>query len=299
MDWDDSDCCIWDQFGMQLELTNGYRQDRLSTKVASYVLPSHIGITDRLKIHDLSFYQLGLNGRFTLGDWIARLEGDIGWGGGGKYHETVSISRGGSIHVRAHTHDNRVRDLIIGGGYLMPLGCMCDSLFGFKIGPLAGWSYDHQRIKLKHTKIEGRPIALLNGVQYKNRWQGPWLGFEATYDLCAWEARLGYEYHWSHFHALWALDGSDGSGTNFSNRRKSDHAYGNVVYLDAHWNFCSIWNLGFGFKYQSYRANKGSERPMHRLDDSSGSDTPFFSKDKLKHANWTSYAVTFDIGASF
>lgn len=274
-----------------LDLTNGYRHDKVTAKINAYDPPGTLVDIDDLKAKNMDIYQLGLKGKWACCDCFMRIEGEYGWGSDGKYTETSTIPNVGSIHSESGIHKVRVKDFSVAGGYLCPL-FEC-----FSIGPVAGWSYHSQRFKLKNNAhTDGIADPILNGLKYSNRWQGPWAGVDLAFYACEFTFNAGYEYHWAHWHADWTLDGPDVSGA-FSDRRKSTHAHGQVVYLDARWNYCSCWNIGLGLKFQEWRAIRGREKPQAGSFAAVGlSNTEV---DKVKHATWCSFAITADIGYTF
>ena len=122
-----------------------------------------------------------------------------------------------------------------------------------------------------------------------SRWDGGWIGFDATYKLCDWDVCFGYEYHFASFRGknhsnsssstsiipptvvaraaadavpvvLPAVVGdSDSTSTDVDpsvsssgHHRKHKHGFGHVVYVDARWNLCDCWDFIGGFKYQYY-----------------------------------------------
>jgi len=274
--------------GMDLDITNGYRRDDLSCLIHVFDPPDTFQFADDLHIKDISIYQVGLKGKWLFNNWQFHLEGDCGWANSGNYEEagTATISR-------AHVHHGQVKDLIIGFGYLFPI------CWNLRIGPVAGWSYNSQKIKIHHAETGDLPDPILNHLRYRNRWQGPWVGINTKFHICPCNLGIsgGYEYHWADWHATWRLHGPDVPGVAFSDKRHSNDAHGQVVYLDARWNFWYCWNVGFGLKYQTFRAVNGRERPFAGSFAAVGLSST--EVDKVKHATWRSWAATLDVGYTF
>lgn len=273
--------------GMDLDITNGYRRDKLDCLINSFDPPDTFQNRDDLEIKDISIYQVGLKGKWLFNNWQFHLEGDCGWANSGNYRESD-----GSV-VKARVHHGQVKDLIFGFGYLFPIYC------SWRVGPVVGWSYNSQKIRIHDAEIDGIPVPFLNHLRYRNRWQGPWVGVNTKFHICCWNLGIsgGYEYHWADWRATWHLRGPDIPGEAFSDKRSSNNAHGQVVYLDARWNFWYCWNVGFGVKYQTFRAVNGRERPLD------GSfveiDLSNTRVDKVKDANWQSFAATLDFGYTF
>jgi hypothetical protein len=183
------------------------------------------------------------------------------------------------------------RDYSIGLGY--SLSCWDY----FSISPAVGYSYDYQKFKLHHATFNGAPDPVLEGLKYENRWQGPWVGCEAQFAMQCMDFSLGYEYHWSHWHANWELKGADVAAGAFSDKRKSHQANGNVVYLDSAYSFCDCWDVGVGLKYQFWRATHGRELPRGGSFAEIGLSPT--EKDKVPKATWYSYQVQLSVGHNF
>lgn len=301
------------EFAGEINLTNGYRCDKITADVHAFDPPGTLFLTDDLKVKNLSSYQIGLKGRALYCSWLARAEGDYAWTGHGKYHEDSAGFPGDFALATstAHVHKGNMADFTVGGGYLFNLGqftgmCGCDNSCGcdnycnsdtyFGIGPVAGWSYSRQQIKLKDAVTNGLPDPVLDDLKYTNRWQGPWLGVDLSFKTCQFTINAGYEYHWADWHASWRLDGPDVLGVAFSDRRHSKHAQGQVGYIDGRWNVWCNWTIGIGLKYQNWRVNKGRVEPLAGSFPAVGLSPT--EVDRVK-ATWQSFAATFDIGYSF
>ncbi len=293
-DWNADPCSNWNfQPKGNIDLSGGYRQDELKTKVVSFSSPGVFAGTDKLRIKDISIWEIGGRGRVSLCNFYLRGFGYAGWGSHGKYTETVTDAVGDSFHSKAHVKHTRTQDALIGAGYMYMLSDCCDSSWG--IGPVAGWSYAQQRVKMKDGFTDGQPDSTFDGLVYKNRWSGPWVGVDLAYQTCDYTINLGYEYHWTRWHAEWLLNDTDVTPTAFSDLRRAKNAYGNVVYLDGYWKFMSCWELGLGLRFQQWCARHGHLKPKSLTPPG----VPLTEVDRVKHANWYSGEVTVNLGYTF
>lgn len=275
-----------------IDPTNGYRYDKLSNLIDVYDPEDTLVATDELKLENMRFYQLGIREKWTFCDFVLHVEGDYAWLDKGKYKEIVTNIQPSATGVgEAHIHKGKAKDLIVGLGYGFSLyNC-------FNISGLAGWSYHMLEIKTKHGTFDGEPDPVLNGLRYNNRWQGPWLGVDLGFNAWIINFHAGYEYHWADWHATWRLDGPDVPKVAFSDRRKASNAHGQVLYFDGNVNFCSVWSIGVGIKLQEWKATHGHEKPLHGSFADVG--LPETEVDIVKHAKWSSYAITCDLGYLF
>lgn len=270
-----------------LDLTNGYRRDKI-TSVIDVFDPEDtlVGVNDQVA-KDMNMYQIGLKGKWVWCDWLLRLEGDYAWGDSGENKEVFAPVAGAVSRTVDQLHKTYANDFLAGTGYLFPV------CYNFSIGPTVGWSYHWQRFQVGHARTDGVANPVLKGLKYTNRWQGPWAGAELAWHYGYFSLDVGYEYHWSQWHAEWTLKGPDVVGAAYSDRRRSNHAHGQVVHVEARYNYCPWWNAGIGLKFEDWKAIHGFERPR-----SGGFASPT-RLDRVKKATWQSCAVTFDIGYQF
>ncbi len=280
------------EVGMELDLTNGYRRDTQSSSITSKgILGDTIG-KEKLKSDNLSYYQLGIDGRWNIRNWILRFDGDYAWSTSGDYHDHSKFL---SVSAKTHAKINKgnAQDLTLGAGYFFSF----PQLIGLDIGPVGGWSYHHQEYRIHEASTNGFSNPVFNGVDYTNRWEGPWVGIDAQFCFCPFSLYAGYEYHWGTWHAKWKLRGPDVQPPFLSDARKSNHAIGQLVYLDARWDVWCNWVLGLGLKYQLWHAHHGSDKPLAKL--FQPLIFPNLSKKKVKQVTWSSLSVTIDMGYSF
>lgn len=279
------------EWGGSLDVTTGFRRDEIRTVIDSFSPPGTLISEDDLKAKNLHIWEVGVKGRGSVCNWF--IKGFANWGRvyHGDYIESVSVPGLGDFVTKAHIHEGDTRDYSIGLGYAYCL----DNCFG--IGPVAGWSYDYMRVKMHHATINGIPDPVLNGLNYKTTWQGPWLGVEALISLYCINLDLGYEYHWSHWHGKWLLAGPDIIGGAFSDRRKAHRASGNVFFIDANYEFCQCYELGLELKYQYWRAKKGHETPLAGSFSAVG--FPADEVDKVKKSTWQPFEVQLNFGLRY
>lgn len=292
-------CCLMQLFFINLnavnqdsylDLSTGYRSDRISCLVDVFDPPSVLIASDDIKIKHLSIYQLGGKARFTFcNSWFIRGNAYYGWALDGKYKETVTSGKTASV-FEAKAHKGNTVDATVGGGYLYSFNDC------WAIGPAAGWSYDHQKAKMSHGFLGETPETFLDGLTYKNRWSGPWLGVDFLFRRCNFIVHGGYEFHWAHWHAEWLLKGADIPHVAFSDVRHSKHAHGNLVYLDGRWEFSPCWHIGVGLQWQGWCAKHGRLHPKFTTLKAMGFPNEV---DKVKHAKWHSAAITVDLGYGF
>lgn len=282
---------------VELQVTNGFRVDHISNTIKVYNPADNFLFSNHLKAKEMSQYQLGGKGRCEWCGWFVRGEGDWGWGSNGRYREDVKAPGVPISSTKAAVSRYRTQDYMVGAGYLIDLGCFpCLGLPGLCIGPLAGWSYDRQQFKLKHAITEGVVDPIINGLTFTEHWQGPLLGVDMRWHYCDFIFNAGYEYHWADWHAAWTLKGPDVINGAFSDRRHSNHAHGQVSYIQGVWYICSGFSLGIGVKYQVWRAENGREKP--RAGSFAEIGLPG-EVDKVTHVDWESLTASLDVGYTF
>lgn len=275
--------------GLDLELSNGLRQDSFSAFVSTFNPPSSsnsdkgvgtLVATDSIKISGMTFYQIGLKGRWTPCNWIARFEGSYGWSELGNYHDTVTTASGSTSVFKAKVHKGKAEDFIGGVGYLFPLAPFLSA------GVVGGWSYHHQSFEGRSIK-RNEVMSPSTEIRYSNRWEGPWAGIEAALNLLQFVFHAGYEYHWTN--ATWKA-GNLSSSKSFSER---SGPRAETLFCDGRWHFFPCLNMGGGFRMQRWKANHGISKQQT-------STIPFQNQIvKTKYVDWNTYIVTFDIGLSF
>ena len=297
-----------------LELTNGFRQDRISSLIHSYDSLGNLKGSNSVKVKEFNLYQVGIRNRWNLSNFILRVDGNYGWSDTAKYREVTASGSLPSTKTKASIKEGIVKDITAGGGYLLSISDLCgfpQQIFPSRgrvkgptwellVGPVGGFSYHEQYFKTRHARTNGAFDSLLNDLSYRNKWWGPWIGADLKFSLSNLNFNAGYEYHWTSWRGSWKL-----RHTNlgpFSDHRRTNIGHGNTAYANFYFNFPSYWSsenvnwhLGFGFKYQDLKVIDGHARSSLRRPSQSNDDL----LRRVARATWRSYAVTFDIGSSF
>ncbi|CUI16681.1 hypothetical protein PNK_1064 [Candidatus Protochlamydia naegleriophila] len=270
--------------GFDLKLTNGYRNDSLSTSVESNDSYSLLA-KDDLKLDSISLYQLGFKGRLSLLDFLVRVDANYGWAVHGKCIESQLFDSSSPSHLRANIRKGWIKEATFGIGYQFNLIPFCQF---FTITPMGGWSYHEQFFKSSH--LHGYVDA--NNLTYTNRWEGPWCGIDLECRLHEFVFNAGYEYHLVDWHGKRKLSDLQSIRKHFfSDRHHSDHAHGQVFYIDSKWNFNLCWYVGLGLKLQEWKAIKGHWKPISGF-------SAYSNEERIKQTKWRSFAITIDLGVN-
>ncbi len=246
---------------LNFTLSNGYRQDRISTSIDIFNPAKRLVMTEHLKADKMHLYEVGGKARFGACDYRVKADAFWGWGTSGNYvckAQEEELLPGYIVPpriTRAGINNTSTQDFTIGAGYLFTLGQF------FEVTPMAGLSYHSQRMKLHNAQTNGHCNYILDGLRYRNQWQGPWAGVDALFTFCDFVIQGGYEYHWADWRGRWKLHGPNIYGVAFSDKRKSDHVRGQVGYVDVRWNFCECWEAGIGVKGGIWKARNGHLKP--------------------------------------
>jgi hypothetical protein len=272
-----------------ITVTNGYRLDRITTNLKAFDNPHVLAVSKRLKCSNINIYEVGVSGRAEVCQWLVKGYADYGWVFGGRYKDKT-IFPDSDVSV-GHINNGHTQNYSVGLGYMF----YC--IDWFNIGPIAGYSYDDEKIQMSKISTNKINNPTLNGLSYKTNWRGPWLGFETNSWINHVNLIMGYEYHWSQWKGDWQLRGPDVPGVAFSDKRKSNRAHGNVVYIESKYLMCDCWEIGFGFKYQYFKANSG------RVSPSAGSFSDVGLENievaKITKETWTSYQFQLSLGYYF
>lgn len=284
-----------------LDLTVGYRNDRIKTHVNGYNPPGTLVIQDRLKGKNLNIFEVGVEGRASICDDQLFVKGfaDFGHIVSGHYKENVAFPIIVSEVIEAHVHRGCTQDYSIGAGYLFPIeiGCFLPCGSCLRIGPTAGYSYDYLKIRMRKVTTNDVPDPVLSDLEYSMRWHGPWAGVETEFCIDCFKVIFDYEFHWSEWRGIWALKGPDVLGVAFSDKRKSKHGTGNLFELDGIYEFNECWNFGIGLKYQFWQARKGHLVPRCGTFAEIGLSPT--EKDKVPKATWQSAQIQLSAGYNF
>lgn len=281
---------IAEVIGTDLKVTNGYRRDKITTSVTSFGRAEEITGKDHIKAQDISIYQIGAKGSFGIIGCTARGEINYGWIHNGKYSEISKGPYDDFQTTTAHIHKGKIRDVTVGGIYFLLNNSFC------QLGPSGGYSKNLQRFTLGKTKTDCIFEAALQGLKYKNQWQGPWVGIDAVFRVSRLTIKGAYEYHFGRWNAKWKLQGVD-NDIAYSDKRKSNHVRGKVAFIDASCNFCDSLTIGLGVKWQRWKAHKGQEIALNAIIAEILERNK--EKNKVKYASWDAIAATIDLGYSF
>lgn len=285
---DEISCWNWSG---SVDVTGGYRSDRITCLIDAFDPPGTFISSDDLKAKNLSVWEWGLKGRLQLGNFYTKAWGTFGIIPSGNYSELGTGADGGTSHTKGLIRHGKVEDASFGLGYLFNV---CDWLC---FAPIGGWAYDYQRVKVRNAHTDGVSDPIINGLSYTNRWQGPWVGFDSGMVVDCIAINVGYEYHWAHWHAVWKLSGDDVVGGAFSDKRHSNNASGNVVYLNTFWNAWDDLEAGLLLKYQYWRAKNGQMLPLAGSFAAVGFGAD--EVDKIPHAVWQSIEIQLSLGYAF
>lgn len=277
---------------IDIDLSMGYRNDELTTKIKEFNHVDTSAFKDTLKGRNLSLFEVGGKGRGLFGDWLVRGSAYYGWVTHGKYKERLINSSGERIRINGDANQGHTKDGLVGLGYMIPVAC------NFWIGPVAGWSYDQQHLKVRHTKKNGLLDPLLSGLSYSMQWNGPWIGADMMLQTREVLLSAGYEYHWAHWHGQYKFKEFK-NHSKMSLSGKSKDANGYVAYVEGRWNFSDCWNVGLGLKYQYWNASKGRLNQHGQWFDNDNADSFKNTVARVHDAKWTSLAATVDVGFTF
>lgn len=275
---------------LQADALIGYRRDEITTLINAYDPTEVFLLSDRLEAKHISVYEVGLKGKASILGLTAKGFVTAGRIHNGKYRDRVEGVEISDSYTRAEIYKGHTRDASAAAGYLLSL-CNCYA------GPIGGWSYHSQEIKIRDAITNRSVNNVLNGLTYKTCWQGPWLGVDAGCSLCNFSVSGGYEYHWAKWRGNWELSGPDVFGGSYSDRRKADHARGQVAYLDINYFFWNCFTIGLEAKYQYWKAKDGEEVPKAGSFEAVGlNDTEV---DKIPKATWKSWELQLCVGYHF
>lgn len=283
-----------DGWDYEIGITGGYRNDKIETLINAYDPADTFILSDGLTAKNISVFEVGAIAKMSLcNTWLIRGFADYGWITNGNYKE-VSTAPGFPEFISKGTVDKgHTQDYSIGLGYLFPLDNCFSWIFScfpnINIGPIGGYSYHSQKLTMGTIFTDGVEDSILTDLQYHMRWNSPWLGGDLIVNFNYFKLHCGYEFHWSHWHAEWLLDGSDVFGGAFSDKRKSTHSHANVFFIDTTYQFSPCGEFFLSFKYQHWKAGDGIEVPLAGSFAAVGlNDTEV---DKVPKALWESYEV--------
>ena len=309
-----------------IRLSAGWRADEIKTLIvgsATLTEPNALFrpyFSDHLQVRDIHITQIGVQGQLAVPYcwcdcytwWLSQfyLKGYAYWGNvySGRYSafdkdipETNPTTRFGNL---GDVHGGDSRNFNIGLGWLYPIS------EDFGIGISGGYQYDRLDVKVKNMlKVEACDFDtdddsctatafdfVQEGLKYKTKWDGPWLGVNVLYASCDYRFNIGYEYHWVDWKGSSQLRGADQTNCSaFTDRRHGSDGHGNVVFVEAGTN-SGCWEFILGAKYSAFTVS-GRRHPENSTFFAIG--CPADEIDKVKKNKWYSFQLTFDIGYQF
>ncbi len=263
----------------------GYRRDQLTSFVDVYNPSDNFIYTDNLKLDNLQVYEIGAKGKCISYD-VFLMKSYLYTGAipRGHYADTITFVGQSPTTRKLHVTSGQTVDFALGGGFLFPLYC------GVRIGPTGGWSYNHQHVKMDCQK------GSYGGLEYKNRWQGAWIGVDAYLAFRRFGVNAGYEYHIPHWSGYWLMKKKYIYGGPFSDVRKSKRGWGNVVFFDVYTiDLCCV-KFNCQLKYQYWKMHDGCVHPKSKSFKKVGHP---HQKEFLNTATWQSFEVLLGLGLDF
>lgn len=232
-------------FELELAPTVGYRFDKLVTSWAQTANNASGVLEDTFSYPSLHLAEIGIQGKLWMTPHLY-VRGEAKYGSllSGRYNylsQSCKTNGGESWNVD------------------FAAGCLADLGTHFRIGPEAGWSYDYLSVRIPKTN---------GGLNNKNYWESPWIGFAAQFLYEEWSLTTGYQYHWACWEGKW----NDGQ---YRFEVNDDDAHGNFIYANLDYSFFSYLNVGFEVNYRAFKAKNKTRfvtqtnQPGTRTDSSS------------------------------
>lgn len=310
-------------------LSAGWRSDQIKTFIVASGTPTGETqfrelFSDNLQVRDIRIAQIGLQGQLAVPNcccdlstwWLSQfyVKGYGYWGHvyNGRYSAfdkkipDVVANRTGNL---GDVHGGKSRNYNLGIGWVYP------ATEDWGLGFSGGYQYDRLDVKVKNMlnvaacTIDTVPNpdtcsatafnSLQEGLNYKTKWKGPWVGANVIFATCNYCFDLGYEYHMIRWNARFQLSGADLAGTTcsgFSDKRSGRRGHGNVIYAEAGTYFVECLEVVLGAKYTSFSI-AGRQEPANNT--FAGLGCPADEIAKVRHNKWRSFQVTLDIGYQF
>lgn len=288
--------------GSDVSFLAGIRSDYITSHAFARSAQGETLFSRYLKNKELTFYTASAFVRYEFGEpcccaytwanhFFIRGNLEFGWLGSGVQRDYVTNQFGMLTTVKSRQHKGKVVDGQAGFGWL---GVICSPTL--RMGPIAGWGYNLQRMSNKKAKVElsSRPddefrLRTADGDSFRTRWRGPFVGWDVLYHVCAWNFECGYEFHWMSLHAFWRrncchrekrnrcgqricphrrqcegflIPLEDAPPGYFSQEIHAKHAYQNVVWSKARWNLHDGFTTAIGAVYKEARSKQGRIHPL-------------------------------------
>lgn len=286
-----------------VNLSAGYRTDRLNWHIAGSQQGSDPTILSELTWSDLEIYQLKLanrtvirdrlylRGEFTYGMVVSGDNRDSDYNGDDRTQETSRSLNG--------VDGNNVWDASVGIG---PRFSFFDSTV--VVCPMIGYAVSEQDLNIvdgyqviSNQPPDTPPVGTIAGLdsRYQTRWKGPWLGVDLLFSIPCTDGpftRVGVmftgEYHWVDYDAdaNWNLRSDLDHPVSFSHDAEgSGGVAGATILLET----SSRWGIEVGMNWKEMTTDAGQDRIYYS--DGTTSDT------RLNRVRWR--AFTFEAGLSY
>ncbi len=244
-----------DTLQTSVEVTQGYRRDRLDSKlsVGSGKYSAHL----KAHLKDIDVYTTRLGMTARKGDYF--LKGYAGYGNvyDGKYHLNAHQKHHSSEHasLRSHINGDYTADfaLTFGKDFLLNNG--------WSLAPTLGYGVYLQDFHLKHGKLRlyhnhhKIAHARTSKSHFKGTWYSPQLGLnvqkEITSDLSAY---ADYSFMFPlNYHTKIKEKHDDSLSTN----NKAYKSFGNIATVGLNWHFAKNWSLCPEFEFMKFYSKGG------------------------------------------
>lgn len=293
----------------------GYRHDDITWKNK---LTSSPDISTKTRFKDLDIFQIGVNGRSTIGsNFYVRGSAHWGWIIDGDIKESINIHASTNDFSNEATFSSRDHN-IVDGRWVFDIDAAIGYPFYFcdyttVLAPVVGYAFDEQNIRFDEN---GRSDIFDDSYastsccytcnKFVNRWYGPFVGVDLTYNaMNQWNLYASLEYHWAQLSARRNAGGSDLGLSDFHGRTR--HAHGWVFDIGAAYDMCNQTTFGIDFSVKEFRAHRhhhnrfasafdfGSDSSYDDYSSSSSNDN---GRGRLRH-EWCSYSISFSLGREF
>jgi len=203
-------------------------------------------------------------------------------------HRTQEFSRSDN-----HANRGEAFDLNAALGYTLCF--FCDD---FKFSPLAGYSLQEQHLTMTHgfqvidtfNDSTGRFSGL--NSRYRARWYGPWLGFDACYELNCHVKIIGqFQYHFARFEGKghWNL-----RPDFLDDFHQCGWGHGFVSKIGAEYEFDNRLALGILATYDTFRVTNGRDRVLAEF-----LGEIVHSETRINEVNWHSFRIEGTLSYTF
>lgn len=294
----------------QVDIEAGYRRDNINWKLR---FPSNDPLVrSNHKFKDLDIFQIGVNGRTTLGcNFYLRANAYWGWILDGDYERSVAtrfsdygydgFEFGFSDHRRTTIDDKYVYGVGAAIGYPFYF-CDCTTI----VAPVIGYAFDEQRVQFDEAGFNFDDYYFSGDDRccrqtFSSRWYGPFVGVDFNYRPYGdcWNIYADVEYHWGSFRGR----KSHGDGFDFFDHgnRHSHDATGWVFAAGAEYDLCNCWTVGLSVKFQDWEANRHKRNCDNYGDEYAFGfyDGGYCSERQKTNHKWHSYAINLTLGRDF